>query len=114
MANLIDWLAGKKSVGYSEGEGLNLAVQIVEEFDGRTFKFRGPRMRYSGILTEEIVRFLRGELPEYYNYYVSVKTYLNRQNIPQAEIEITGIIGLRGKSSRYNPLDIKFFIKTEI
>jgi hypothetical protein len=114
MKTLLEWIKGKSEVKCQESQGIDLAIRTIEKYGKRTFKFRGPIMRYSGIPTEEIARFLREELPEYYNYYVSIRTYLNRQNIPQAEIEITGIIGLRGKSGRYNPLDIKFFIKTEI
>lgn len=113
MADLIGRLARKKSVGYSEGKGLNLAVQTVEGFNERTFKCRNKKSRYSGISSEEIRRFTQEELPGYYNCYVRAKTWLDIQNTSQAEIQIYGIIGTRGKSSRYNPLDRTFVIRNE-
>lgn len=113
MANLIDWLAGKKSVECSEGEGLNLAIQTVEEFEGRTFRCRDKKSRYSGISSEEIRRFIQEELPDYYNYTTKIKKYIDRKRIPQAEIEIMGNIGLSTQLNRYNPLNRTFHIMTE-
>jgi len=113
MANLIDWLARKKSVEYSEGEGLNLAVQIAKEFEGRTFGCKERKSGPSGVSAEEIRRFIQEELPDYYNYTTKVKTYIDKKGISQAEIEIAGSIGLSRQFNRYNPLNRTFYIKTE-
>jgi hypothetical protein len=113
MIGFWSWIKRNSQVKYEESEGIAFAIQTVEKYSERTFEFRGPGMKYSGIPAEEIIRFMREEVPEYYNYYTNVKTYLDRGKIQQAEIEITGTIGMRGKSGRYNPLDRKFFIATE-
>ncbi len=113
MRTFWEWIKGRSGIEYRESEGIGLALQTVDELNKRTFKIKGPGMKHSGIPAEEITRFLRDELPGYYNYYVSVKNYLDKKDVHQAEIEIMGVIGMRGKSSRYNPLDKKFIITTE-
>jgi len=113
MANFVDWLAGRKSMEYGEGEGLELALRTAEEFDGRTFKCRGRGARHSRTSYEEILRFIQKELPDYYNYTTRVKKYIDRRGIPQVQIEIAGSMGLSRQLNRYNPLDMAFFIKTE-
>jgi hypothetical protein len=113
MDNLLDWIGGKSQVIFEEFEGTNSIVHTLEKYPGRTFKVTWPGKKSSGIPAEEVVRFIREELPGYYDYYVKIKTYMDRQKVPQAEIEIQGTIGLRGKPGRYNPFDMRFFIKTE-
>ncbi len=113
MKKLLKWIIAKSQVKYEESEGIGLAVQTVGKLRDRTFRVKGPGMKYSDVPAEEVVRFIREELPGYYNYYIRVKNYLDRQEMSQAEIEITGVIGMRGKSSRYNPLDRKFVITSK-
>ena len=109
MANLIDWLAGRKHIEYKEGLELSLAIQTIEEFAGRTFKWQ-ETIPSSGIHSKEIREFIEEKLPDYYNYTTRVKKYIDRKGIPQAEIEIVGSIGM---SKRYNPLDRTFHIAME-
>jgi hypothetical protein len=71
--NLIDWLVRRQAVECSKGEGLNSAVRTVKEFKGRIFGCRGKKSRYSGISSEEILRFILEELPDYYNYTTKAK-----------------------------------------
>jgi hypothetical protein len=113
MRELFSWISGKSEVKYEEYEGANPAVHAVEKHPGRTFKVMWPGVKNSGVPTEEVIRFIREEMPDYYDYYVKIKTYVDRHKVPQAEIEIQGTIGIRGKPGRYNPFDTRFFIKTE-
>ena len=113
MKNLLDWISGKSEVKFEEYEGTNSIVHTIEKQPERTFEIMWPGKKSSGVPAEEVIRFIRDELPGYYDYYVKIKTYVDRHKIPQAEIEIKGTIGLRGKPGRYNPFDTRFFIKTE-
>ena len=110
METVIDWLLRRKHVEHNERRGLSLAIQIVEEFVGRTFSCPETTPKTSGIRREEILELIQQELPVHYDYTTRVKTYLNRKGIPQAQIEIVGSIGI---SKRYNPLDRTFHIATE-
>jgi hypothetical protein len=113
MKNLLDWISGKSEVKYEEYEGTNSVVHTVESHPKRTFKVVWTGTKSSGVPAQEVIRFIREELPRYYDYYVKIKTYVDRHKISQAEIEIQGTIGIRGKPGRYNPFDTRFFIKTE-
>ena len=110
MANLIDWLAGRKHIKFKEGAGLSLAIHTIEEFAGRTFGCPETSPKTSGIDKEEILELIQKELPSYYDYRANIKKYIDRKGIPQAQIEIVGSIGI---SRRYNPLDRTFHIATE-
>jgi hypothetical protein len=110
MANIIDWLAGRKHIKFKEGAGLSLAIQTIEEFACRTFSCPETTPKTFGIDKEEILELIQKELPSYYDYRAKIKKYIDRNGIPQAEIEIVGSIGM---SRRYNPLDRTFHIATE-
>jgi len=110
MANLIDWLAGRKCIEHKEGWGLSLAIQTIEEFAGRTFKCPETTPKTSGIYSEEILELIQEQLPGYYDYTTKVKKHVDRRGTPQAEIEIVGSLSIL---ERYNPLDRTFHIKTE-
>jgi hypothetical protein len=114
MANLIYWLAGKKSVGYSEGEGLNLAIHLINEFKDRRFTFRGLKNKYSGIDGKELLKLLQEEIDSMlilYRYITRAKKYTDKKGVSQVEIRL---IGKASSMNRYNPLDIKLDITTEI
>jgi len=113
MTRFWDWLTGKSEVECEESEEIDLAIHTLERYNRRRFTVRGPGMKYASVPAEEVIRFIQEELPVYYNYYVGVRTYLDREKVPQAYIEITATIGLRGKSSRYNPLNRRFVVRTE-
>ena len=113
MENLLDWISGKSQINYEEYQGLKSVVHAIEKRSGRTFKVSWPGKKSAGVPAQEVIRFVREELPGYYDYYVKMKTYVDRRKNPQAEIEIQGTIGIRGKPGRYNPFDTRFFIKTE-
>lgn len=113
MKNLLDRISGKSEIYFEESVEIGAVVHTVEKYPQRTFKVAWPGNKSSGVPAEEVVRFVREELPGYYDYYVKIKTYVDRHKIRQAEIEINGTAGIRGKPGRYNPFDTKFFIKTE-
>jgi hypothetical protein len=113
MRTLPDWISGKSQVMTEEYQGTDSIIDTIEKYPERTFLVMWPGKKSSGIPAQEVMRFVREDLPGYYDYYVKIKTYINKQKVPQAEIEIRGTIGLRGKPGRYNPLDTMFFIKTE-
>jgi hypothetical protein len=113
MATLIDWLTGKRSVGYSKGEGLNLAIHLINEFKDRRFTFRGLKNKYSGISGEELLKLIQEEIDSMlvlYRYITSAKKYTDRKGVSQVEIRL---IGKASSMNRYNPLDIKLDITTE-
>lgn len=110
METITDWLLGRKRVEHKEGQGLSLAIQIVEELVGRTFTCPETTPKTSGIHRQEILELIQEKLPAHYDYTTRVKRYLNRKGIPQAQIEIVGRIGI---TKRYNPLDRTFHIATE-
>jgi len=110
METLIDWLLRRKHVKRKEDQGIRLAIQTIQGFVGRTFKCPETTPKTSRIPREEILELIQQELPSHYDYTTRVKTYLNRKDIPQAQIEIIGSIGM---SNRYNPLDRTFHITSE-
>ncbi len=110
METIIDWLSGRKCIERKKAQGLSLAIQTIEEFAGRTFICPETTPKTSGIYRQEILELIQEELPGYYDYTTRVKKYIDRKEIPQAEIEIVGSIGI---SKRYNPLDKTFHIATE-
>jgi len=38
METVIDWLLGRKCIERKESEGISLAIRMIEEFPGRTFR----------------------------------------------------------------------------
>ena len=113
MASFFEWTKRRSDVEQKQADGTALAIQTVEKFKDRTFKFKGPGMKHSHIPSEEIIRFIQEELPQYYDYRTQVTTFYDRDNTGQANIKIEGTIGIRGPSARYNPLDRIFIVKTE-
>jgi len=113
MPDLIDWFTGRTSVERCEGDGLDLAIRTIKGLVERTFRCRKAAPKTSDIHYEEILEFIQEGLPQYYSYTTRVKTYEDRNGVPQAEIRIAGTMGLSRRMNKYNPLDIALSIRTE-
>jgi hypothetical protein len=113
MSRILNWIRKRTSIEHKAADGLELALETVETLKDRSFSFLGPGMKYKAIPDTEIARFVKDELPEYYNYRTDVTTYSDRRKVKQADICITGWIGIRGQYRRPSPLDRNFIIKTE-
>ena len=111
--SFLDCLRRNKSIEYHESDGRGLAVTTLERFAGRRFRVKGPGIKAFSVPTEEVVRFVQEELPDYYTYTTRTKAYSDRNETPQVCIEITGTMGVSRRLNRYNPLDIRCTIKTE-
>jgi hypothetical protein len=110
---LLDRLRRRTSATRTESQGLASALEIVAASKGRSFKVRGRGIRASHVPDEEVTRFIREELPDYYTYTTKVETYADRRGVRQAHLEIKGSIGLSRQMNLYNPPDVTFTIKTE-
>jgi len=109
----LDRLRGRTSVTCAESQGLAGALDTVAAFKGRHFKVRGRGIRASRVPDEEVIRFIREELPDYYTYVTRVETYADRRGVRHARLEIHGSMGLSRQMNRYNPFDVTFTIRTE-
>ena len=110
---LTDLIKGRKNIVNQEGQGINLAIHLINEFKDRTFTFKGLKNRYFGIGREELLRLIREEMESMvvlYNYTTKAKTYTDRKGVSQLEIALIGKVSIM---HRYNPLDIKLGIATE-
>ena len=110
MIDLFGWLKGRLAAEYNESGGVNIALQTIERFKDRTFKFKAAGMKHRNMPAKEIMRFIKEELPAYYTYTTKIKTFTDINRTEQAHIVIKGTLGITG---RYNPLDRSFTIKTE-
>jgi len=110
---LTDLLKGRKNIVNQEGQGINLALYLINEFKDRTFNFKGLKNKYLGIRREELIKLIQDELESMvvlYNYTTRAKTYTDRKGAPQLKIRLIGKVSMM---HRYNPLDIKLDITTE-
>lgn len=64
MSSFFDWIKGRSDVEQTQADGTGLAIQTVEKFKNRTYKFKGAGMKHSHIPSEEIIRFIQEELPQ--------------------------------------------------
>lgn len=97
-----------------ESEGINLAIYLINEFQDRTFTFKGLKNKYFAVSGETLLKQIKEELDSMlilYRYTTSVKKYTDRKGVPQVEIKL---VGKASTMNRYNPLDIELGIKTEI
>jgi len=111
--SLIDFVKRRKNVINQESEGINLAVYLINEFQGRTFTFKGLKNRYSGLSGEKLLKRIQEELNSMlilYRYRTRAKRYTDRKGVPQVEMKL---VGKASTMNRYNPLDIELDIKTE-
>ena len=54
--SLADWIRGRSNVAYQESEGINLAIYLINEFEDRTFTFKGLRNTYLGLSGENLLK----------------------------------------------------------
>jgi hypothetical protein len=111
--SLTDFIKRRKEVVHQEGEGINLAIYLINEFKDRRFTLRGLKNKYSGVGGEELLKLLKEEMEEMlilYRYITRAKKYVDRKGVYQVEIKL---IGKASSIDRYNPLDIKLDITTE-
>ena len=110
---LTDLVKGRKNIVNQEGQGINLALYLINEFKDRTFIFKGLKNRYFGIGREELLKLIQEEIESMvvlYNYTTRAKTYTDRKGISQLENRLIRKVSIM---HRYNPLDIKLDITTE-
>ena len=111
--SLADLVRRRKNVVSQESEGISTVVYLINEFQGRTFTFRGLKNRWSGLSGEKLIERIQEELDStlvLYRYITRAKKYIDRKGISQVEIKL---VGKASTMNRYNPLDIELDIKTE-
>ena len=111
---LSDLIQRRKNIVNQESKGINLAIYLINEFKDRTFTFKGLKNKYFGIRGEELLKLIQEELESMivlYNYTTRAKTYTDRKGISQLQISLIGKVSMM---HRYNPLDIKLDIITEM
>ena len=111
---LTDLIKRRKNIINQESKGINLAIYLINEFKDRTFTFKGLKSKYLGIRGEELLKLIQEELESMivlYNYTTRAKTYTDRKGVSQVKIRLIGKVSMM---HRYNPLDIKLDITTEM
>ena len=112
--SIIDFIKRRKNVTYQESDGIALAMHTINEFEDRTFTLKGLKNKHCGISGQDIFKHIQDELDSMlilYHFTTKVKTCIDKKGFSQAEIMI---IGNASTMNRYNPLDIKLEIKTEM
>jgi len=112
--SLIDLIKRRTYVVNQEREGTDLAVYLINEFQDRTFSFKGLRGRRFGLKSEDLLNLIQEELDSLfilYRYTTTAKKYTDRKGVPQMTIRLVGKASMR---SGYNPLDIALVMKTEM
>lgn len=112
--SLTDLIKGRKHVVNQVSDGTNLVIFLINEFQDRTFTFKGLKRRYFGLKGEDLLELIQDELDSMfilYRYTTRVKKYTNRKGVSQMMIRLIGKASMR---SAYNPLDIVLVIKTEM
>jgi hypothetical protein len=110
--SIIDLIKGRKNITYQESEGIDLAIYLINEFQGRTFTFTGLKNKYFGLSKESLLKRIQEELDSMlilYRYTTRIKKYTDRKGFPQVEIKLVGKVN---SMNRYNLLDIEMKIKT--
>ncbi len=111
--SVIDLIKGRKNILYQESDGITLATHTINEFEDRTFTFKGLKNRYFELSGEDLFKLIQEEMENMlimYSYTTKIKTYIDRKGIGQAEIKLLGQASTMG---RYNPLNVELYIKTE-
>jgi hypothetical protein len=111
--SFIDIIKRRSNIVTHESEGINLAISLISEFEGRTFTFKGLKNKYIGLRGEKLLKLIQEELDSMlvlYRYMTRAKTYTDKKGLSQVEIRLYGKVSAM---SRYNPLDIELDITTE-
>ncbi|MBL7107637.1 MAG: hypothetical protein ISS77_08555 [Phycisphaerae bacterium] len=111
---LTDLIKRRKNIVNQESKGINLAIYLINEFKDRTFTFKGLKNKYFGIKGEELLKLIQEELESMivlYSYTTRAKKYTDRKGVSQVKIRLVGKVSMM---HRYNPLDIKLDITTEM
>ena len=111
---LTDLIKRRKNIINQESKGVDLAIYLINEFKDRTFTFKGLKNKYFGIKGEELLKLIQEELESMivlYSYTTRAKTYTDRKGVSQVKIRLIGKVSMM---HRYNPLDIKLDITTEM
>jgi len=111
---LTDLIKRRKNIINQESKGIDLAIYLINEFKDRTFTFKGLKNKYFGIRGEELLKLIQEELESMivlYSYTTRAKTYTDRKGVSQVKIRLIGKVSMM---HRYNPLDIKLDITTEM
>ena len=111
---LTDLIKRRKNIINQESKGVDLAIYLINEFKDRTFTFKGLKNKYFGIRGEELLKLIQEELESMivlYSYTTRAKTYTDRKGVSQVKIRLVGKVSMM---HRYNPLDIKLDITTEM
>ena len=112
--SLTDFIKRRRNIVNQESEGVNLAIYLINELQGRTFTFKGLKNKHFGLNGENLLSQIQDELDGMlilYRYTTKVKRYIDRKGVPQVEIKL---IGKAGTMNRYNLLDIELNFKTEM
>ena len=112
--SLIDLIKRRTHIVNQESEGTNLAIYLINEFQDRTFTFKGSKNKCFGLSGENLLKRIQEELDSMfilYRYTTKAKKYTDRKGVPQVIIRLIGKASMR---SGYNPLDIILVMKTEI
>ena len=112
--SLTDFVKRRTHIVNQESEGINLAIYLIDEFQDRTFTFKGLKSNYFGLSGENLLKRIQEELDGMlilYRYTTRAKKYTDRKGVPQVEIKL---VGKASTMDRYNPLDIELDIKTEM
>ena len=96
--SLTDFIKRRTHIVTQESEGINLAIYLINEFQDRTFTFKGLKNKYFGLSGENILKRVQEELDSMLMLYRYT----------------TKVVGKAGMRSGYNPLDIELDIKTEM
>ena len=111
---LMDLIKRRRNIVNQESKGINLAISLINDFKDRTFTFKGLKNKYFGIRGEELLKLIQEELESMivlYNYTTRATTYTDRKGISQLKIRLVGKVSMM---HRFNPLDIKLDISTEM
>jgi len=111
---LTDLIKRRKNIINQESKGINLAIYLINEFKDRTFTFQGLKTKYFAVTGEELLKLIQDELESMivlYNYTTRAKTYTDRKGVSQVKISLIGKVSMM---DRYNPLDIKLDITSEM
>ena len=111
--SLTDLIKRRKNVVHLKSEGLNLAISLIDDFQDRTFTFKGLKRKYSRLNKEDLLKRLREELESmliFYRYTTRVQKYTDKKGALKVEMKL---VGKASMMNRYNLLDIEMDIKTE-